>query len=446
MQIRIPPQVETILQKLNLSGYEAYIVGGCVRDSILGLTPNDWDVTTSALPEETVKIFSDYPCVETGIQHGTLTVLVDHFPVEVTTFRIDGRYSDNRHPDSVQFTRSLKDDLSRRDFTMNALAYHPEHGVIDCFDGINDLKNKIIRCVGIPDLRFQEDGLRLLRALRFSSVLEFAVERDTSISILKNRSLLDHIARERVNSEFTKLLCGNAENILREYRPVFEQFIPEISLMAGFQQDNPYHIYDVWEHTLKAVSSVEATPVLRLTMLLHDIGKPLCCTRDQSGICHFYNHEKKSAEMAKEILEELRYDGDTVCMIWKLINLHDLPIHADEKSLLRLLNKHGEKTLRFLIKVKAADIKAQNPVYIERLEELKKAEAMLDSILDRGLCFSLKDLQLNGSDLIALNIPQGVAIGKILSLLLEAVLDGKCPNSRDQLLKYALKIKDEYDV
>nr|WP_319488152.1 CCA tRNA nucleotidyltransferase [uncultured Caproiciproducens sp.] len=443
MRINIPPQVETVIQKLNNAGYEAYIVGGCVRDSILGLAPSDWDVTTSALPDETELALSGFKCIKTGIKHGTISVLINHMPVEVTTYRIDGQYSDNRHPDSVRFTRSLKEDLSRRDFTVNALAYNHFDGIIDCFDGMEDLKNRRIRCVGIPDLRFQEDGLRILRALRFSSVLEFTIERNTSLSILNNRDLLDHIARERINSEFTKLLCGNAENILRDYRPVFEQFVSGISLMAGFQQNNPYHIYDVWEHTLKAVAAAEAIPILRLTMFLYDIGKPLCYTQDENGIGHFYGHGKKSAEMAKGILEELRYDGDAVCMVSKLINLHDLPVHTDETSLLRLLNKNGEKTLRYLFKVKTADIKAQNPVYIGRLDELKKAQAMLESILARGLCFSLKDLQLNGSDLLSLNIPQGAAIGRMLSLLLDAVLDGKCPNSHDQLIKYALHVKGQ---
>lgn len=413
MQIHIPPQVEAILQKLAISGHEAYVVGGCVRDTILGTEPNDWDVTTSARPDEMELALSGYQCIKTGIQHGTLTVLTDYMPVEVTAYRIDGRYSDNRHPDSVRFTNSLREDLSRRDFTVNALAYNHAEGIIDCFEGMEDLKNRTIRCVGIPDLRFQEDGLRILRALRFSAVLDFTIEQGTSSGILENCALLRHIASERINSEFTKLLCGNAEGILRKYRPVFEQFIPEIRFITDA---------GVWEHTLNTVTAVEANPVLRLTMLL--------CSQ--------------SAETAGEILRRLRYDSDTINTVVRLVELQELPLPADEKALLRLLNQYGEKTLRYLFKVKAADREAQDPAATGELEELKAAEAILENILTRRLCFSLKDLKLKGSDLLSLGIPQGAEIGRLLSLLLDAVMDGKCPNQYDSLIKYVRSIKDKY--
>ncbi len=413
MQIHIPPQVEAVLQKLSASGHEAYVVGGCVRDTVLGMEPNDWDVTTSALPNEIELALSDYQCIKTGIQHGTLTVLTDQMPVEVTSYRIDGRYSDNRHPDSIRFTNSLKEDLSRRDFTVNALAYNHAEGIIDCFGGMEDLKSRIIRCVGIPDLRFQEDGLRILRALRFSAVLDFTIEQGTSSGILKNCALLRHIACERINSEFTKLLCGSAERILRKYRPVFEQFIPEISFITDA---------GVWEHTLSTVTAVGADPVLRLTMLMH----------------------KLSAKTAGEILRRLRYDNDTIHTVVRLVELQELPLPANEKALLRLLNQYGEKTLCYLFKVKAADRKAQNPAATEESEELKTAEAILENILIRRLCFSLKDLQVKGSDLLSLGIPQGAEIGRLLSLLLDAVMEGKCPNQHDSLIKYVRSIKDKY--
>ncbi len=443
MRINIPSQVEFIIQKLTAMGYEAYLVGGCVRDSILGLSPNDWDITTSALPDEIKSTLNDCKLIETGVKHGTITALIDQVPVEVTTYRVDGKYSDNRHPDEVRFTHSLKEDLARRDFTINALAYNHSDGMIDCFGGAEDILNKQIRCVGDPTLRFQEDGLRILRALRFSSVLSFTIEKNTSASVLKSCDLLDNIARERINCEFTKLLCGKkAENVLRDYRLVIEQFLPEISPMAGFEQHNPYHIYDVWEHTLKSVGNIEATPVLRLTMLLHDIGKPYCYTQDEKGVGHFYGHGEKSTEMAQKILERLKYDSVTIDTVTELVKLHDLPLSAEEKLIRHRLNQLGQKKLRLLLKVKAADAKAQNPIYGSRLGELHEIETVVDDIIARSLCFSLKDLQVDGADIISLGIPKGPQIGRMLSALLDAVIDGKCKNQFSDLMSYAQAMKD----
>lgn len=435
MQIQIPPQVETVLQKLTASGFEAYVVGGCVRDSILGLEPNDWDVTTSAPPEETERIFSGYPCVKTGIQHGTLTVLIDHRPVEVTTFRVDGQYSDNRHPDSVRFTRSLKDDLSRRDFTVNALAYSHADGVIDCFGGMDDLKDRIIRCVGTPGLRFQEDGLRILRALRFSSVLGFSPEPNTSAAILSNCGLLQQIARERIQSELTRLLCGNPSEVLRKYRTVLEQIIPEFSSVTNVNE---------WEYTLKAVSMVEATPVLRLTMLLYHIRQSAPSEQNRNEKESFDGSCSQNAEAVKAILLRLRYDSDTVKTVSELTGLQRLPLPADERSLLKLLHQYDKKIMDLLFKVRDADLRAQNPPDTYGLEELKKAEAIFQSIFTRKLCYSLKDLQIKGSDLLSIGIPEGTEIGRMLSQLLSAVMDGKCLNRREALLKYALQLKEEY--
>lgn len=445
MDIKIPSPVETVIEKLKSCGQEAYVVGGCVRDSIMGLTPHDWDVTTSAMPEETMAALKEYKLIETGLKHGTVTVLVDHTPIEITTYRVDGEYSDNRHPDEVRFTRSLKEDLARRDFTVNALAYNHADGVIDCFGGIEDIQNKIIRCVGEPNLRFHEDGLRILRALRFSSVLGFSIEETTANSILQNYSLLDNIARERINMEFTKLLCGkSAIHVLREYREVIGQFIPEINAMHNFEQHNHYHVYDVWEHTLKAMESVDAVPVLRLTMLLHDIGKPLCFTMDDKGVGHFYGHDQKSQEMALKILQRLKYDGDTINQVVMLVKYHDTTLSANTKTLRRLLRVLGEDTLRLLFKVKTADILAQNPAYSERTNEIKETEAVLDEIIRLNLCFSLKDLEINGADLITLGVPQGAKIGKILSVLLNEVIDDVSPNKHWVLMNRArLLIKDK---
>ena len=444
MEIKIPSQVEAVIEQLKTCGQEAYIVGGCVRDSILGLTPHDWDVTTSARPEEISAAFRTCRLIKTGIKHGTITVLIDKTPIEITTYRVDGTYSDNRHPDEVHFTRNLKEDLARRDFTVNALAYTPLEGIIDCFDGLQDINNKQIRCVGKPDLRFQEDGLRLLRAIRFSAVLGFSIEKETAESILRNSALLHSIARERINVEFTKLLCGkNVEEILRVYRIVIEQFLPEINAMFQFKQYNDYHIYDVWEHTLKAVTAVEATPVLRLTMLLHDIGKPFCFTQDEKGVGHFYGHDKKSVAMSQEIMQRLKYDSNTINQVVTLIQYHDISLSKEVKTLRRLLCVLGEENLRLLLKVKAADITAQNPAYGHRLNDLKQIEAVLNEIISRKLCFSLKDLEINGADLMALGVPQGVEIGKMLAILLNEVIDEKCPNKHWALMNRARLIKEK---
>lgn len=443
MKINMPEQIKYIIGSLSKSGYKAFIVGGCVRDSILGLNPSDWDITTNAYPVQVKSILSECKIIETGIKHGTITAIYKGMHVEITTFRTESSYSDNRHPDSVKFTNSLKIDLSRRDFTINALAYNDEFGIIDYFNGIEDIKLKKIRCVGNADLRFQEDGLRILRALRFSSTLNFEIETETAKSIMKNRKLLNNIAKERINSEFTKLICGNAENVLRKYRKAFEQFIPEINPMVGFKQNNPHHVFDVWEHTLKAVSSVKSDSALRLTMLFHDIGKPFCYTQGSNGTGHFYGHSKKSSEIAEIVMKRLKYNNASYSMVTELVKLHDLPIFPNEKLIKRRLNQLGEKKLRLLLKVKYADTKALNPEYSYRLNDLKAIEKMLNTILKQDACFSLKNLKINGKDLILLNIPEGEIIGRILSKILDAVIEGKCNNEYYELIDFAKKIKDD---
>lgn len=442
--MELPAQVQTVINRFNASGYEAYIVGGCVRDCLLGTEPHDWDVATSALPEEIKGALADFKIIETGIKHGTVTALIDGMPIEITTYRVDGKYSDNRHPDYVRFTRSLKDDLARRDFTINALAYHPKDGIIDCFNGKEDIENKQIRCVGEPDRRFREDGLRILRALRFSSVLGFSIEEATSESILKNRKLLKNIAPERIREEFVKLLCGkNAVSILRDYRTVVEQFLPEIGQMADFPQNNPYHIYDVWEHTLKSIALVASSPVLRITMLLHDIGKPFCFTQDEKGISHFRGHNIQSLEITRTVLRRLRFDNETIAKIKTLVQYHDIAILPDKKQLWRYLNRFGEENLRLLFQVKAADIQAQNPKFISRLDTLKQAEEVLDTILASNQCFTLKDMKITGKDLISLGYREGKEIGITLAALLDEVIDEKCPNEHEALMNRARLMKDE---
>lgn len=429
MKIQLPPQVEKAIEILTRAGFEAYIVGGCVRDSIMGKKPFDWDITTSARPEEIKRAFTNYKCIETGIKHGTVTVHIDHMPIEVTAYRIDGEYTDSRHPDSVRFTRNLKEDLARRDFTMNALAYNPANGPVDCFEGLEDIKHRRIRCVGNPDLRFQEDGLRILRALRFSSVLGFEIERETSESIRRNCGRLRLISAERIQTEFTKLICGcGAEEILRNFRIVIEQFLPEIEPLATLQNSRGQNS---WEHTLKAISAVEAAPVLRLTMLLHEISKAE----------HEYP-DLKGTEMAGQALKKLRYDGGTVRTVSELVKKRNLPLLPEQKQILRYLNQLGADDFRLLLKVKEADTKAQLSVDSKALEELAEAEKILNDILQSGLCYSLKGLAINGADLIKLGIPEGAEIGKTLSFLLNAVMDGKCPNHNAELIKYTIQQKE----
>jgi tRNA nucleotidyltransferase (CCA-adding enzyme) len=444
MIVKIPPQVDSILQILTHSGFDACVVGGCVRDSLIGKTPTDWDIATSALPEESMRVLNRFSIIKTGLKHGTVTVISDGMPVEVTTYRIDGAYSDGRRPDSVSFTRLLQEDLSRRDFTVNAMAYRRTGELVDEFGGQQDLQQKIIRCVGDPDRRFQEDGLRILRALRFASVLNFAIEAKTSDSLIKNRHMLDHVARERISAEFTKLICGpGAEQVLREYREVFAQFIPEIRAAFDFPQNNPHHIYDVWEHTLKSVAAIPPDPALRLTMFFHDLGKPLCYSEDKNGTGHFYGHPETSAELTQSILKRLRYSKKIIRDVTLLVREHDLSLPDNEKILRRRLNRLGEENLRRLIKIRAADTLAKCPEDQQKLSLLNKTQEVLERILKEKQCFSLRDLAVKGDDLIAAGIPQGSEVGLLLSQLLNAVLDGTCPNQRDALLNYAKRKRKE---
>ncbi|QAT49335.1 HD domain-containing protein [Caproiciproducens sp. NJN-50] len=445
MIVKIPPPVDSILQIMTQNGFDACVVGGCVRDSLLQKEPSDWDVATSALPEEVMKTLECFPMIQSGLKHGTLTVLSSGMPIEVTTYRIDGVYTDGRRPDAVTFTRRLQEDLSRRDFTINAMACRRTGELVDEFGGQDDLRLKTVRCVGDPDLRFREDGLRILRALRFASVLDFSIDRKTADSLIENRAMLDGVARERIASEFTKLLCGTgAERVLREYREVAAQFIPEIRASFGFSQNNPHHCYDVWEHTLKSVASIPPDPILRLTMFLHDLGKPLCYSEDQNGTGHFYGHPEKSAELAELILKRLRYSRKTIGTVALLVRQHDLSLPDREKVLRRRLNLLGEENLRRLIEVRAADTRAKSAEDQKRLPLLDKTKEALEHMLQEKQCFTLLDLAVNGSDLMEAGIPQGREVGRLLSLLLDAVIDGTCPNRREELLAYAREKRKEY--
>lgn len=438
--IKMPSEVKEILDKLHKSGFEAFIIGGCVRDSLRSQSPKDYDITTSALPDEVKTVFSEYRIFETGIKHGTVTVMVNTTPIEITTYRIDSEYSDNRHPDKIIFTKSLREDAARRDFTMNAIAYNNESGLVDYFGGCNDIKNGIIRCVGDPDKRFNEDALRIIRALRFASVLNFKIEKNTQTSIFNNKELLMNVSVERISSELLKLLCGcNAKQIIMEYVDVLGVVIPELLPMKGFEQKNYHHIYDVLEHTATAVESIEPSPTLRLAALFHDVGKPPCFFIGNDGLGHFYGHSRVSADMTNEILKRLNFDNATRCLTVTLVKAHDVQIEKTEKSVKRALNKYTPDVFFKLIKLKRADNSAQNPEFFYRKKDYDELESIANKIINEKQCFCMRDLAINGKDLINCGIEPGPKMGKILCRLLDMVISGKLENSKDILIEYTKK-------
>lgn len=440
--IKLPLPVAALLDRLTAFGCEAFVVGGCVRDSLLGKAPADWDICTSAEPEDLKECFSGFRVIETGLKHGTLTVLLEGQPFEITTYRIDGAYSDGRHPDEVCFTPLLTEDLRRRDFTINAMAYHPSAGLVDPFGGREDLKAGRIRCVGCPEKRFSEDGLRIMRALRFSSCLGFEIEEETAKALHSCARLLQRVSAERIRIELDKLLAGGgAMKVLAEYRDVIACFLPEIRPMFDLDQKNPYHAYTVWDHTLHAVSHIQNTPVLKLAALFHDIGKPGSMTADEDGFGHFYKHEVLSETLARQAMLRLKYDNRTREQTLLLVRNHSIVFRQSEKQVRRLLARLGEENLRLLMELERADVKSQNPRYTEeRVLNINAFEALLDQVLAAEQCFSLRQLAVRGTDLLKLGVPQGPEVGRILGALFEQVLEGQLPNEREPLLAEAKRL------
>ena len=508
MKINLPEKVNILIKHLESCGYEAFAVGGCIRDSIMGREPNDWDLCTSASPDEMKTCFAGFmwqpattaesgssdsagaeitvpassgtetsvatrecKIIETGLQHGTLTVLLDGEAFEITAYRIDGEYSDGRHPDEVAFTRSLEEDLARRDFTVNAMAYNDTVGLVDPFGGQKDLAAGILRCVGEPARRFTEDSLRILRCIRFASQLDYIIENSTSAAMYECLPLIDRVAVERIRVELEKLLCGPAAiKVLREHRDIIAHIIPEIRPMFDLDQKNTYHVYDVWEHTLHVVENIPADSLLRLMAFFHDIGKPPTMTvmpNDRydpvvsenpeltgpgnptaPGTAypewgHFYGHEAAGAEITKTVLRRFKFDNysrDTICNV---IDAHKIVFQPTERHARRLLHRLGEEQLRMLIQLELADVKSQNPVYTdERAENILAFESALDAVLAAEQCFSMKHLAISGRDLIELGVPQGREIGRILNALLDQVVDGTLINDRDALIMQALTLID----
>lgn len=445
MNFKLPEKVNSIINLLKAGGYEAYAVGGCVRDMVMGIEPHDFDITTSALPEETKKVFADFRLIETGIKHGTVTVISEHEPFEITTYRIDGDYLDNRHPESVSFSRNLKDDLSRRDFTVNTLCFNETEGIVDLFGGTEDIKNGIIRCVGDPERRFSEDALRIMRALRFSATLGFSIEKETARCIHSQKDLLKNIAAERIRDEFTKLITGkNAMGVLREYHDVIEVFIPEFAALFGCEQNTPYHIYDVAQHTLHALDSVENDRVLKITMFFHDIGKPLAKTTDMNGIDHFKGHATIGAKMSVDILKRMRYDNKTVEMVSTLIGIHSEHCPKTKAEARLMLCEVGEEYYRGFMKVRRADCLAKaNPHSHD--EKLKQMQVFLDEIIKNNECYMLKDLKLNGNDLKKAGVTDGKKINRILQKLLFEVIEDSEKNNKPYLVSRAKELSEEIE-
>lgn len=431
----LPQEVKNVLQRLESAGHRAYAVGGCVRDTLRGVAPHDYDVTTSARPEEVLALFEGF-VIPTGLQHGTVTVRENHQSLEVTTFRADGVYTDHRRPDSVTFSDSLEEDLQRRDFTVNAMAMDLRGQVYDFHGGQADLQAGILRCVGEAETRFNEDALRILRGLRFAAVLGYAIEPQTAAAMERCATLLRYIAAERICEEMTKLLCGEyVLPVLLAYPKILGVFLPEILPCVGFDQQNEHHLYDVWEHTARSVAAVPPRSVLRWTMLLHDLGKPASFFTDDAGVGHFYGHDALGAEMAGAITQRLRMDKKSAQRIALLIERHMRQIEPTEKAVGRALRQIGEEALRQLLLVKRADASACHPDFAWQTQALDAVEAVLESLLTEDACFTLRHLAVDGRDMMTLGL-RGREIGDALDELLTQVVEGTLPNEKDALLQW----------
>lgn len=442
MKIKLPKQVSYIIGELEKHGFEAYAVGGCVRDSILGRIPDDWDITTSAKPEQVKEIFQK--TIDTGIEHGTVTVMIEREGYEVTTYRIDGEYEDSRHPKEVVFTSNLVEDLKRRDFTINAMAYSEKAGLVDVFDGIGDINRKRIRCVGKAKERFSEDALRILRAVRFAAQLKFQIEEETKEAIKELAVNLQNISAERIQTELVKLLVSQQPERIREAYElgITKVILPEFDAMMTCTQENIHHMYTVGEHTVQALVNIENDKVLRLAVLLHDVGKPEKKTMDEAGTAHFYGHAKRGAEIAKNILKRLKFDNDTLFKVVKLIELHDNRPSLKKSSIRRLAVKSGTGLFDDLMQVKRADTLAQSEyMREEKLAYLDQICELYQKIMEDQDCIQIKDLKINGNDLIKLGVPQGKKIGMILSEIFEMVLEEPEKNTKEYLIGY---VKEQY--
>lgn len=431
--IKLPETIKLVLDKLEKNGFSAYAVGGAVRDYILGNPADDWDVTTSALPEETEKVFSEYKVILTGVKHGTVTVIVGGLPVEITTFRKESGYTDNRHPDKVEFVDDLAEDLKRRDFTVNSLAYNEKRGLIDLYGGLSDLKNGIVRTVGDPYERFSEDALRILRAVRFSSKLGFSIEEKTYAAAVELKGRLKNVSAERIFSEFTKTLCGkNVKAALLNYHEIITEIIPEMKPCVGFEQHSKWHLYDVYEHIVRSVEAIPPLPELRLAMFFHDIAKPDCFfLKDGEG--HFYGHPEPSARKADVILRRLKAPTALREEVIFLVKNHDLHLSKSEIKIKKTLNKTGKERFFRLLEVKKADNAAQGTALAEKEGgEIDKIRTIAEKIIEKGEVYDIKQLKINGDDLIKIGF-SGKEIGEETEKLLNACIENRLENDEEKL-------------
>lgn len=440
MTIQLPEQVKFIIDRLEANGYEAYAVGGCVRDTLLNREPQDWDITTSAKPDMVKSLFER--TIDTGIAHGTVTIMLGKTGYEVTTYRIDGEYEDARHPKEVIYTANLLEDLKRRDFTINAMAYNERNGLVDAFDGIGDLKTHVIRCVGDAKERFGEDALRMLRAIRFAAQLGFTVETDTVEAITELAVNLKKVSAERIQVELVKLLMSEHPE---EMGMIYETglaavILPEWEAMMETAQNNPHHAYPVGLHTIRTLEHTRADKVLRLAAWLHDIAKPECRTTDEAGIDHFYGHPQIGAKRAKELMRRLKFDNATMDAVVRLVAGHDENPALTEKSVRKLVRKIGIDAYPLIFELKEADILAQSEYQREaKLANLREYQHLYDKIIEQADCLSLKKLAVNGRDLMELGVQPGKQIGEILNTLLELVVEDPQKNTKEYLISYTLK-------
>lgn len=447
MEITLPKQVKKIIETLEQAGYEAYAVGGCIRDSVLGRKSNDWDITTSARPMETKALFRR--TVDTGLKHGTVTVLMDGEGYEVTTYRIDGEYEDGRHPKEVLFTSDLVEDLRRRDFTINAMAYNEKDGMVDAFDGMGDMERRIIRCVGDAGERFTEDALRILRAVRFSAQLGFSIEEKTREAVMRLAGNLAKISAERIQTEMIKLLVSPHPEELRTAweTGITAVILPEFDVLMETEQNTPHHRYTVGEHTLHALENVREDKVLRLAVLFHDMGKPQVRTVDETGRDHFKGHPVNSERIAEEVLHRWRLDNDTLNKVKRLVKYHDLRPALNQKSVRRMICRVGEDMFPMLLEVQRADILAQSSYgQEEKLHDLDEVNRIYHEILEECQCLSIKDLAVGGRELIADGMKPGKELGQMLALLLDHVLEEPQHNTKEYLLDYSRRLRDTFPM
>lgn len=445
----LPENIAHALEMLECAGFEAWVVGGCVRDSLMGITPHDYDITTSALPEETERVFAGYRLIETGLKHGTVTVLVDNDPIEITTYRVDGEYRDSRRPEHVTFTRNIRDDISRRDFTMNGIAYSPKRGYFDEFGGTEDIKRGVIRCIGDPEKRFREDALRIMRGLRFSASLGFGIEENTARAMLNERELLKNISAERIFSELCGLLTGRSSGsfmyrTLTEFRDIAAVIIPEFRECFDFDQHSRFHCLDVYEHCVMSAECAAQIAgnsgcrlPLTLAMLLHDIGKPQRASRGYDGEGHFYGHAAVSADIADGILRRLKSSNALRERVCAIVRYHDVPLNDTDKSVRQLLRKYGLETVRDICMAHICDDMAKKPECRSRCDEWRAVSARAEALAP-SCCLTLKDLEIDGKALSGM-IKPSPEMGQVLKFLLGEVINGNFPNEREFLLQEAAK-------